>query len=717
MPRMPTDDSLGYNLPRSQGIPQQRRDMTGEALAGLGRTAFGVGRIISDEADKNLQLKRGFELRQKEEDDALDLTRARADWNKRRLEEDDKYKPENNPDYSSWEKGFTGNIDKHRKASASIIRDPKLREKFEIETSDDVVSGTLNVRNRALGIDREKRKAEAIASVEDAAVMAARPGLDPKVADEIVARTNDSIEALVEAGTLTPGEALEMRRKFVKQNASLRLDADKSDNPARTKAWLEGNDYYSKLSGKESGGKDDAKASTSSATGRYQFTEGTWASVMKAHPELQLTADGRTDRAQQERAIRAFTTDNAKALRAAGQPVTEATLYLAHFMGAGGAIKMLTANPNQDASKAFPEAAKANPTIFNGRSIGEVIAIQTNGFDGQYGPAPEYYSLLDPAERQAALDEVTKVTEKDERDNMVVTYADYIVEQARGDEGAVAKMISEIKDLDARKDVSAIVDATMKRNREAMEQDQTQRFEASFGSVSEALANGKPRDAIKAIDPLLPPTEQEKLREHIRKGVVREDDQATLDKLTALWIDKPEEFARYKLTDDINSLTTSTIAQFRARQDSILKGEETPEDKTIRTTVNQAKPIIDGYLNEIGIPTSGKVKEKDTRYANAIRSIVVAEIEKMQTKLGRQPSVGEVTDLVKTVFKAHPTTSKTWWGGEKKTDLQFDEVFSMYDEKGWDYEGAAAALRKQGKPVTAANLMDLYEKRAAKESQ
>lgn len=101
--------------------------------------------------------------------------------------------------------------------------------------------------------------------------------------------------------------------------------------------------YLSSIRSAESGGNDAAKNPTSSATGRYQFIESTWAGVMKKHPELGLTADGRLDPVQQELAIRAFTSDNAKTLAAAGIEATGGNLYAAHFLGAGGASAVLSA--------------------------------------------------------------------------------------------------------------------------------------------------------------------------------------------------------------------------------------------------------------------------------------------------------------------------------------------------------------------------------------
>src|SRR5690606_10488056 len=72
--------------------------------------------------------------------------------------------------------------------------------------------------------------------------------------------------------------------------------------------------YLANTRRRESGGNDTAQNPNSSARGRYQFIDSTWADLMQRHPELGLTPDGRDDPAQQERAIRVFTQENARAL-------------------------------------------------------------------------------------------------------------------------------------------------------------------------------------------------------------------------------------------------------------------------------------------------------------------------------------------------------------------------------------------------------------------
>lgn len=129
-----------------------------------------------------------------------------------------------------------------------------------------------------------------------------------------------------------------------------------------------GADYATTLAKVESGGNPNAQASTSSALGPYQFTDGTWSDVAQKHPELGLTPDGRTDPGQAQRAMQAFTQDNASQLSAKGIPATDKNLYVAHLLGAGGGSSFLTnmqRDPNAPAYQyADPGAVKANQSLF-----------------------------------------------------------------------------------------------------------------------------------------------------------------------------------------------------------------------------------------------------------------------------------------------------------------------------------------------------------------
>ncbi len=124
----------------------------------------------------------------------------------------------------------------------------------------------------------------------------------------------------------------------------------------------------------ESSGNPNAKNPNSTATGLAQFTEGTWAEMMRKHPELGLTADGRTDPNQSIRALEQFTRNNMASLQRAGIPVTEGTLYAAHFLGAGGANRVFSQSGiDGDLIKNHvdPDSYAANKNVLEGMTVGE----------------------------------------------------------------------------------------------------------------------------------------------------------------------------------------------------------------------------------------------------------------------------------------------------------------------------------------------------------
>lgn len=106
--------------------------------------------------------------------------------------------------------------------------------------------------------------------------------------------------------------------------------------------------YMQASRGAESNGDDLAAAATSSAYGRYQFLKETWLEYygrtfgQTGESREQILAK-RANGTVQDRVMATFTNANAEALRRAGVPVTNGTVYLAHFLGRNDAIKVLRA--------------------------------------------------------------------------------------------------------------------------------------------------------------------------------------------------------------------------------------------------------------------------------------------------------------------------------------------------------------------------------------
>lgn len=129
----------------------------------------------------------------------------------------------------------------------------------------------------------------------------------------------------------------------------------------------------------ESGFNPNAKAGTSSATGLYQFTKGTWNDMISKYGKKHGLDKSANPSDPNANALMAgeYINENKKALQAAGIPATDGALYLTHFLGGVGGVKLLKSNANSSAARLFPDAAKANPSVFydgnREKTVGEII--------------------------------------------------------------------------------------------------------------------------------------------------------------------------------------------------------------------------------------------------------------------------------------------------------------------------------------------------------
>ena len=136
--------------------------------------------------------------------------------------------------------------------------------------------------------------------------------------------------------------------------------------------------YKATVRGAESSGNDLAKASTSSAYGRYQPIKSTWLNwYQQRYPASGLTPDQiyakRADGALQEVFMDDFTAANAAALRRAGLAETADNLYMAHFLGASDAVKVLAADADAPiAGLVRPKSIAANRRVLEGKTVGDV---------------------------------------------------------------------------------------------------------------------------------------------------------------------------------------------------------------------------------------------------------------------------------------------------------------------------------------------------------
>lgn len=167
-------------------------------------------------------------------------------------------------------------------------------------------------------------------------------------------------------------------------------------------------EYLVKTAKRESNFVETARARTSSATGLFQFIESTWLETVKdagaRHglgqyaDQIERTASGKyrvADPAMREKILNLRNDANIASMMAGeltqknasylteklGRPPSEGELYIAHFLGAGGAHKLISlaqSQPDLAADQVFSRQAKANKPIFydrgGARSVSEVYA-------------------------------------------------------------------------------------------------------------------------------------------------------------------------------------------------------------------------------------------------------------------------------------------------------------------------------------------------------
>lgn len=227
---------------------------------------------------------------------------------------------------------------------------------------------------------------------------------------------------------------LQNRQAFIDYQEALGMTAAPSAEAVGTGVRPATTDIKALIAGPESSGNDNAKNGLgSSASGRYQFVEGTfkglWKEVYGGDADA-AWSNQRFDPAVQERLMDRLIVKNSAVLRNNNKPVDNGNLYIMHVLGAGDGPKLLNADPNDPASKYLsPAIISQNPTYFGGgKTVGEALAV-IRGKVGEGAP-----KTPPRADKTAIYDNIDNIAARDgwnyERTERAKTAADREIQRA-----------------------------------------------------------------------------------------------------------------------------------------------------------------------------------------------------------------------------------------------------------------------------------------------
>lgn len=372
---LPSEANLGSISAPNSGRPIATYDVTGYArgAAALAGGVSDIGKGVSSAiGDIGAALKH-----ERAVDDKLEVARARADFLTKKIDLDTSIKDDQ--DYETLQERYNTKLGEIRTGSSGLIQNPKTRELFDLSIADDVAKASQGAALQSNKIWKDRTLADTNTRLEGIR-QAALKTQDPEERVKLIDSGNQLISSLAEKNITTAAGATDAKKKWTQDYAtaaiSLLPPAEQVNilqrSPSSRDAVL---DQIKLVEG-------TGKNPTSSATGDFQFTNGTWLATIKAHrPDLLQGRDQKTllelrnDPKLAREMAGYLTDDNAAVLQSRGLSPTPANLYLAHFLGADGAAKVLAAPAGTPVSEVVSaEAIAANRSILAGKTTDSVAA-------------------------------------------------------------------------------------------------------------------------------------------------------------------------------------------------------------------------------------------------------------------------------------------------------------------------------------------------------
>lgn len=377
--------------------------MPSYSVSPIGQALQGFGNVVARIGEQGMARAREEDEQAKAEADKAAKFGAQSrflqfeqEWRKAALDRAEQVKP----GAAGYVEGIQKDYSNGARQFFSSIPDD-LKPEYDLRLAD--LEGNLTEgADKFARAERDRYALEQIGTGQDTLLsrQSAQPGSWADVRREG--------EGLIQNSGLPSITADEEVRKWRQRQAKALFEVENGSDPVAARSSLgigTGGSLVDKIVGVESGGSDTAKNPKSSATGAGQFIESTWRSfIAERHPELLAQGEDiqkfRNDRALSREAVQWYADSNAAVLQSHGLPVDDGTLYLSHFAGPQGAVKLLSADPNDAVESVLGSSVvKANPFL-KGKTAAEVIAWADRKM-GTTGPAPQYADI--PYEDRAKL--------------------------------------------------------------------------------------------------------------------------------------------------------------------------------------------------------------------------------------------------------------------------------------------------------------------------
>ena len=272
--------------------------------------------------------------------------------------------------------------DKKRAEASKSARDKGLSNQIKVQEAEKVA--TTQSRTKELEVKQLKKRqvspvvpatpAGSVGGTPPPTEVAVKTTPAPSDTSADVPTPPGSIAQILQGASAATGAPLGIMQKIAYSESKFDPKADASKNPP---------------------------GSRSSAAGLFQFIKETWDSMIKSKGKKHgLSSDTSPFDARANALMGGeYISDNMKAIQSSvlSSPPNAADVYMAHFMGTGGAkqfFRELKKNPDKTAFDAFPKAAAANATIFykdgdksKPRTFREVYSLMAQKMSVDPGPS------------------------------------------------------------------------------------------------------------------------------------------------------------------------------------------------------------------------------------------------------------------------------------------------------------------------------------------